>query len=120
MQSQGSKLNRWGFKTMSHEINDNINKQSHDHQAEASESLFLKIHEGDKAPSPVEEIAKRLEANEKAIVEALERVAEIAKRALLLQNGNEPWHFETLKEWARKGAEAGEPAYKAFHKYLFE
>lgn len=102
---------------MSHEINDNVNKQQpEEHQG--ADALFLKVHEGDKAPSPIEEIARRLEANEKAIVEALERVANIAMRAALLLHCDEPHHFETIKECAAKGAAANEPAYKALHKHL--
>lgn len=102
---------------MSHEINDNISKpQPEEHKG--AEALFLKVHEGDKAPSPIEELAKRLETNEKAIAETLERVANIAVRALLLQNCSEPYHFDTLKDCAAKGAAANEPAYEAFYKFL--
>jgi hypothetical protein len=104
---------------MSHEINDNISRQHEAEHNQSAEALFLKVHENDRQPSAIEEIGKRLEANERAIVEALERVAEIAKRALLLQNCGEPHLFETIKEWAHKGAEAGEPAYQAFYKHLF-
>ena len=102
---------------MSHEINDSANRpEPEKHQG--VEALFLKVHEGEKAPSPIEDAARRLEAGERAIAEALERVADLARRAVSLQFCDEPYHFETLKDYASKRAEADEPAYKAFYNHL--
>ena len=98
-----------------HEINDNTDKAA-SHEA-AHESLnLLKVHEGDKVSTPVEDLAKRLEANEKAIAEALERVAQIALRTMGLSVC--PEHFETMKAIGAAGAAALEPAYVEFAKHL--
>jgi hypothetical protein len=103
---------------MSHEINDNSNKAA-SHEAAHAEGLnLLNVHEGDKVSTPVEELSRRLEANEKAIAETLERVAQIALRAVGLQGCPEGIHFDTLRAMGAAGAAAMEPAYVEFMKHL--
>lgn len=102
---------------MNHELNDNTKAAAHSEE-QNNESLFLKVHESDKAPTAIESIAKQLEANEKAIVAQMAKIAEIAAKALMLASCSEPFHGTVIKDLAAQGAAANEPAYVALHKHL--
>lgn len=108
---------------MSHEVNDNVKKDSEGHKAESDLNL-ISVHkqegdkEADKTVDRNEEISKALEENEKAIVAAKEKIAEIARKVAALACCPEPHHFDAMKEWAKFGAAAQKPAYIEMQKHL--
>jgi len=105
---------------MSHEIND---KANHNKAEASAEGLnLLSVNETDKKAGQTSEVnenySSMLEANEKEIAKAMERIAEIGKRALMLALCGEPQHLDTMKECARMGAAAGKPAYVELAKQI--
>lgn len=105
---------------MSHheQINDKVSaKQENESKVESLN--LVDLNKGDKTRAQeIDDIRERIEANQKAIEAAKERVADIAKRSLLLKGCCEPQHFETMKEAAKRGADKKEPAYLEMHKRL--
>lgn len=105
---------------MSHEINDNVKHNKAEAPAEGLN--LLSVNESDKKVGQTNEGSDShsalLEANEKEIAAAKERVAEIARRVSMMALNGEHALLESVKEWARRGAAAGEPAYTELAKHL--
>lgn len=102
---------------MSHELNDKIlpaNEAAESHEG----PNLLSLHESERRQPSAEDISRTLEANEKAREEVMKRVADIAARCAALGACGAPEHLETMKEWAKRGAAAGEPAYVELDKKL--
>ena len=105
------------YSLVSDQPSDSINRQKQV-ENQCSEALFLNIHENEQNSLPVDDLARQLVANEKAVAETLRKFRHLAEQALGLQLSPEPQHFLTLRDCAAQASLSDEPAYEAFYKRL--